>query len=100
MAQTITLQGCHVDRGRHIGEQGDGYGFLLPCDSPNTGDISVATRGHYQGYEYAVQATLADGYHVAESEGGAALLYPDGGGSGMDVQEAIYLGLVQIIVAA
>lgn len=63
MAQTITITQYEI-HGRSAGEDSRGYSFMLPACS----NISEVTRGHYQGSEVEVTATIADGWKYHEAD--------------------------------
>lgn len=60
-----------ITKGYYMGEEGIGYDF----DLRPQGDISVATRGYYQGYQSPTELLIPDNAKIAKSKGGEMLMY-------------------------
>jgi len=67
---------AHIDvrQGFLIGEQGTGYAFLMPGDTP-AGDLGNATNGYYRGSETSAAASLHPALEVGVNRVGEAIAW-------------------------
>lgn len=73
---TVQLIKTEVTNGIYMGEEGIAYNFAEPdTDTTSMGDISWATRGHYQGYDELVSAELDSRLSLRLSRGGTHLAF-------------------------
>lgn len=101
----VRLLEAEITQGRMPGEVGTGYSFLSETDAPETGSISIATRGYYQGSTQVVTGELDNRLELHEANDGALYAYLKDGvkpwgyiSNGMDAQECKTLGALHILV--
>lgn len=70
----IRLLEIEITRGMSIDEVGTGMRFMLPGEQA-CANISMATRGYYDGSERVIEADLAGGYELAENMARCGAIY-------------------------
>src|SRR5258708_3221992 len=74
----VRLQHTTITKGTYMDEEGDGYLFAAPQQTACE-NISVATRGYYQGSEEIIEVDCPDGCRLSQNNGGFTILVlPDG----------------------
>jgi len=85
---TIRLLKTTLTRGTYMGEEGIGYSFIGPSDTPTEGDFSAATRGHLQGWDEIVEATINKTCTLDYTKGGGYALFGPDAKMGIDSPQA------------
>lgn len=92
----ITLREITITQGQSIGEIGTTHALRLPDDPVPETNLSVATRGYYQGSECIIDAVLEDGYQICNTIGGGPAIF-DAGENYVtdDADAAISMGIIR-----